>query len=58
MILNVANGKADQSPSEFQTGTGEAAHATFDTQQHSSSILTPELHLLKPFPLHQILREE
>ena len=31
--LNSANRKADQSLSEFQTGVGDTAHATFDTQQ-------------------------
>ena len=30
--MNSANRKADQSPSDFQTGVGAAAHATLDTE--------------------------
>ena len=33
ITLNSANRKADQSLSDFQTGVGAAAHATFDMEQ-------------------------
>ena len=33
ITLNTANKKTDQSPSNFQTGIGAAAHATLSTEQ-------------------------
>ena len=38
--MNAANKKTDQSPSDFQTGTGAAAHTTLQTEQLTSHTRT------------------
>ena len=40
MVLNPANKKTDQSLSDFQTGTGVAAHATVDIKHVISCMRT------------------
>ena len=52
ITLNPANRKADQSISDFQTGTGAAAHVTIDIEQ---LFLLPEQLLLTPLPVFRIL---
>ena len=48
--LNSANRKADQSLSDFQTGIGAAAHATFDTEQLISHLQVALVDTLSSLP--------
>ena len=48
--LNSANRKADQSLSDFQTGGGPAAHATFDIQQLISCLWVAIVDTLSSLP--------
>ena len=48
--LNSANWKVDQSPSDFQTGLGAAAHASFDTEQLISHLQVALVDTLSSLP--------
>ena len=48
--LNSANRKADQSLSDFQTGIGATAHATFDTEQLISHLQVALVDTLSSLP--------
>ena len=55
ITLTLANRKADQNLSDFQTGIGATVHATLDTEQLISHL---RVALLILCPLCPILREE
>ena len=48
--LNSANRKADQSLSDFQTGLGDAARATLDTEQFISCLRVALVDILSSLP--------